>query len=384
MLRLSMLFVLSICCHVSAFASDAIVAYVEATDTTISNVSPTTSYFYDRVLIAGANGAAEKRFLYQFTLSAQPKRVERAYLRLAPLVTVAPTKVTPLDIYIIDKPGFNKYTNWSNQPPVFYRRRINIPAVTEENWYWINIDITGIYRNWQNKVWGDYGLMFVPVDRDNTLDGFASVNHSIVYPPQLRLIYFDFKFPLAGGYRYSKVSGYHFGDHWEGRHALDGVTKLKHTGTDFAAVAGDRVYACAAGYLKEAVVNSTWGGWVVIQHPNFLRSVESRATEGICTTTYMHVIPAANILEALAAGRRDIWIYKGGYIGNIAPGNANFKPHLHFQLRNDRYHSTLSRLGRLPAVSATTPASPRLPEPAWPEKFINPELAINWDYGNFD
>ncbi len=384
MLRFSAVFLVSVGSQLDAMASDAIARYLMVHDTTINNTNPTATYYNERWLVAGANGAAEKRFLIWFNTAIYADRVERAYLRLAPIPTVAPAKVTALDIYIIERPGFGPYTNWSNQPRAFYRRRIEVPAITAENWRWLDIDITGVYRNWQNGTWANYGLMFVPVGRDNTLDGFASEEHSLAYQPQLRLIYFDFAFPLAGGYRNGRVSGYRFGDHWEGRYALDGVTRLRHTGTDFAARAGDPVYACANGYLKEAVLNNTWGGWLVVEHPNSWQSIERAGlTDGICTTTYMHVIPADDILEAVAAGRRDIRIYKGAWIGNIAPGTERFGPHLHFQLRNGAYNPFLSRLGRLPAVSATTPASPNAPEPAWPEKFINPEVAVNWDHGNF-
>jgi murein DD-endopeptidase MepM/ murein hydrolase activator NlpD len=237
---------------------------------------------------------------------------------------------------------------------------------------WFSITITNLYHSWLTQVYPNYGLRLRPwEDRGSFLNAFRSTSYSNPdYRPRLvflgREVDPKFRFPLEGQFGQERVSGYRFGSHWEGKYCTEngeGNIPLLHTGLDLSAKPGDSVYAIDHGRVVYAEINSVWGGYVVIEHDN-----------GRFTSTYTHVLPYSG--EVDPGGK----IAKGDLIGVIAPGNANFNPHLHLQVRVTGFQATLALIGRLPAESCKTQGSPFSPnaDPQFPERFTNPEN-LDWE-----
>lgn len=139
---------------------------------------------------------------------------------------------------------------------------------------------------------------------------------------------------------------------------------------DFSAAPGDLVFAVADGVVRFARQDATWGGYVVLDHDDGY------------TTTYTHVIPKDGIELNVTS------FEKGDVIGTVSPGNDNFEPHLHFQLRNVPFHAQKINsvlVGRLPEGSAcdTRERSDGTiqHDPAFPEFFIDPKT-LNWEPSN--
>ncbi|MBI2482352.1 MAG: M23 family metallopeptidase [Candidatus Vogelbacteria bacterium] len=366
-------------CPAVSWATDSIQTLPTAVDTFVYSIDSEESFNRNQSLVCGVIDGGEYRFLIDLNTAGQtPKQIALAELWLAPYI-MPEFSITPMGMYVIQDDWRDTSVTWSNQPRAFFRREVEIPTLTETDWRWVSINFSLVYRYWKQGVWADYGLEFRPIDRDHTFNGFASLDYRNPwmsdYHPRLRLIYFEFQFPLSGGYANAQVSGYNFGDHWEDRYGLDGQTRLLHTGVDFRATAASKVFACANGYVKMATLNKANGGWVVVEHPNSFnnrfREVPTPGVNATVTTTYMHVIP----LDGLVVGSR---VYRGQLLGTIWEGNSQTRPHLHFQLRYAPFSGEFSYFGRLPERSVVTLAHPTVAEPAFPEFFIDPKF-INWD-----
>lgn len=168
------------------------------------------------------------------------------------------------------------------------------------------------------------------------------------------------RFPLAGRYNASRISGHDYNVQWRSKTCVDGITPLLHTGVDFDARAGDSVYAVADGVVKYAQIDVKWGGYVVLEH------------DGTTTTTYTHVIPY-NIFEG------DMMV-KGRQIATISLGNANFNPHLHFQWREASFDINMTLRGRLPKSSCVVADSPYpQPEPAFFQGRFRDPKTLDWE-----
>ncbi len=149
--------------------------------------------------------------------------------------------------------------------------------------------------------------------------------------------------PVSGNIKNRTVTGYSFGSNWyEGY--CNGLVK-KHTGVDVESYVGEPVYAAYDGWVKVAQTNSTWVGFVTIDH--------APTHTFLLTTVYWHINPAVSA---------NTWVNKGsliGYVGYLASGT-----HFHFGVREAAY-SNASNVGALPQTACGG-------YPAFPSSFINP------------
>jgi hypothetical protein len=145
--------------------------------------------------------------------------------------------------------------------------------------------------------------------------------------------------------RARKEKGYYaFGSRWD----PDNVGRTdKHTGTDWPAQVGAKVFAAEAGKVVKV-------GMVGEQHPEWAEYV--LIDHGAYTTCYMHINPSVSIGESPT---------KGNAIGTIAD-IKKWPIHLHFHVRYAPYDPSRSSKGNL------TPDK-------FPEKFIDPETDIQYE-----
>src|SRR3989344_5105054 len=227
---------------------------------------------------------------------------------------------------------------------------------------WFAIDVTDYARShWQNNPsqnhgfclivngWSEYTFASTSAAREECRPQLVVIKGEAPAPEPLH-------FPLAGRYSPNRPGGYRFGDWWEQLTCLSGE-KLLHTGTDFAAEAGDAVYAVADGEVAYAGVSEKWGGYVVVAHEN-----------DSWTSTYTHVVPEVTTGQTVERGQK---------LGTIYPATA-WRPHLHFQVRNAPLFITWSLVGRLPKNNACVVPPERGEEPAFPERFLDSE-ELYWD-----
>lgn len=229
--------------------------------------------------------------------------------------------------------------------------------------YWFRLDITELYRDWQNGTVANYGLMLTDANFFNKFV-FASADNA---DPQLRprLVITTktaeptLRFPLDGVYADERITGYNFGDWWEESYCADGKTPLRHTGIDLRVSPDDPVYAVSDGEIVYASLSDKWGGYVVTAH------------NGEWGSTCAHAIPKVVKGQLVKRGDR---------IAVAASGNGNFTPHLHLQIWLAPYDLRLVLIGRLPDESCRIKNSPFQPEndPSFPDKFIDPKC-LNWE-----
>lgn len=257
-------------------------------------------------------------------------------------------------------------------PPTETNETINWELGSDEqNYYLLSLELTELYRDWQNGTRINYGLMLGEMGGLFNFFILAGPEYpDPSYRPYLRFTTKPteptLKFPLDGVYDRSRITGYDFGKWWEEGYCLDGKTPLRHTGIDLHALPEDPVYAVSDGEVMYALPSDKWGGYVVLEHG------------GEWTSTYTHVIP---MVSEFTEGIRTE-VTRGEQIATIAFGNTNFKPHLHFQVRLATFTSgkLVTRIGRLPEKSCQVKNSPFQPEndPAFPEKFLDPKC-LDWE-----
>lgn len=206
--------------------------------------------------------------------------------------------------------GTNGYTR-ENQTPTsdlsdFIRANRDVKATYTENW---------------SGAWG-----FDSVTANDVL--LSGIGTALAHP----------KWPLTGT-KASRTILANFGVTWSYEECPSGISK-KHAGLDIGATANETVYAAAAGVVKAAQTDATWGGWVTIEHP------------GPFTTVYWHITPSVYVNDN---------VVKGQAIGTVV--NYGGPVHLHFGWRNSS-HSNTSNRGALPVSSCS-------PDPAHPENFID-------------
>ncbi|HEY4476471.1 MAG TPA: peptidoglycan DD-metalloendopeptidase family protein [Candidatus Paceibacterota bacterium] len=246
-------------------------------------------------------------------------------------------------------------------------------GLSSSNWwsddeinYWLRLDITTLYQDWRAGEFANYGLMIDEAGFFNKLIFASADNADSQIRPRLIVTTKaqtpTLRFPLTGSYTEERISGYDFGDWWRESYCLDDKTPLRHTGIDLRAAVGNVVYAVSDGKVAYASLSDKWGGYVVLEHDNKWIS------------TYTHVIP--DVSEKQTVARSDP-------IAAIAYGNANFDPHLHFQVRYTPFKISelrLSLIGRLPNESCFVKDSPFLPEadPKFPKDFLDPKC-LDWE-----
>lgn len=90
-----------------------------------------------------------------------------------------------------------------------------------------------------------------------------------------------------------------------------------HTGTDFAAQAGEEVHACANGLVQETYTDSMMGNVITIEHGDYLFSY--------CGVGENFLVKPGDVVT------------KGQTIGTVTavPSEAADQPHLHLEVRRD-------------------------------------------------
>jgi len=243
----------------------------------------------------------------------------------------------------------------------------------ENEYDWFSLDITELYRDWQNSVSANHGLKLKDVNLFSLLI-FAGADHP---DPTLRprliitagTVRPTLRFPLDGGYEAAetrrRAKGYYdFGSWWK-KLRCDGTDKppsprLRHTGVDWPAAVGDPVYAVYDGVVRYAETHPTDGGFVVLEH------------DGQWTSIYTHVIPSVTEFTygQPTTSRR------GEQIGAIARHTLP-NPHLHFQVRVLPFEEPWARLGRLPEEECFAVRT-EIMEREFPEKFVDPKC-LDWE-----
>jgi len=151
-----------------------------------------------------------------------------------------------------------------------------------------------------------------------------------------------------------------FGDIWDSGECPIGTDKI-HSGTDFKALLGDRVYAAEAGVVVWQTTNDRWGGWVVIEH--------NQGKPNAFTTLYMHVIPDPLTIGDTSKPNQSV--LRNQFIGKIAPLSTG--PHLHFGIRLAPFVVLKNYLASAGALPVKTCGKYQ----AFPENFSDPTL---WKY----
>lgn len=100
-------------------------------------------------------------------------------------------------------------------------------------------------------------------------------------------------------------------------HPVTGVRKL-HTGTDFAARSGTRIYAVADGRVASAGAASGYGNLILIEHTVGGRRVASG---------YAHMYASGIHVK------RGQTVTAGQHIGDVGSSGYSTGPHLHFEIR---------------------------------------------------
>ena len=291
----------------------------------------------------------------KFDISKQPSYVTSAVMWMYSPLTVQ--KQTSMTVYLLTTP-WNEKTTTLNDPLQGYNVG-TVHAPIPGSWYGLGIE--GAYDYWKSGQ-PNNGFCFVPTDVNNKWNTFYSSDYwDATYRPKLVLTYIKLKYPLANATR-PNVGGYRFGDQWiindNKGFALDGKTRVFHTGIDLVARAGDNVYSSANGTVKYAALdNNGWGGYVVME-----QQLEDGKKYTIC---YMHVLPSV---------QTGICLPKGGYIGKVAYLSSG--SHLHFQIRLHEYDNSTQtvtdRRGALPEKALTGFV-------AFPEYFVDPLKVVVWE-----
>lgn len=104
-----------------------------------------------------------------------------------------------------------------------------------------------------------------------------------------------------------------------GERELDGVVGF-HSGIDIAGNYGDAVYAIADGEVFECGVDSGYGNYIKIRHP-----------ENGITTLYGH-------LQSISVNQGQS-VTKGAVIGTVGSTGRSSGPHLHLEVRDGQNHT---------------------------------------------
>lgn len=151
--------------------------------------------------------------------------------------------------------------------------------------------------------------------------------------------------PLQGNFLNRTINS-GFGDNWNNTYWCGYIKK--HTGIDVSAFTGENVYAAYDGYVRRARLDSTWGGYVSIDH--------GPAHTFNLVTTYWHIVPTVS---------EGTWVGTGDKVGEIA--NLGSQTHFHFSTYEGGYNPPTSYAGSLPQTSCNG-------YPAFPSLFKNPMI----------
>lgn len=152
--------------------------------------------------------------------------------------------------------------------------------------------------------------------------------------------------PLSGNIK-SRGLNQAFGVPWSTGITCNGLVKI-HNGIDVQAAKGESVYAAYDGYVRVASLDSSWGGWVTLDH--------GPLHTFLMTTVYWHIIPTVSA---------NTYVTKGQLIGHVA--DLGSITHFHLGIRLANYDNT-SNAGGLPQTDCGG-------YPAFAASFVNP-----WNY----
>jgi murein DD-endopeptidase MepM/ murein hydrolase activator NlpD len=190
--------------------------------------------------------------------------------------------VTPLQ-FCIPNSAWDTTVTW-NMQPTFLGCTGWLTAPSTDSWTgWY---ITSWYQNWQNGVWGKYGMMLNPQYNNNNFDFIRSSRYtSDGYRPILQFDFTppvgmpSFKMPLLGGYLWlltNEVGGYecmgenpwpdttHQGDNY---FSLDfSPTNIKDGGGSYSG--SIPILAAAGGTVYGVGYTASTGYYIILDHGN--------------------------------------------------------------------------------------------------------------------
>jgi hypothetical protein len=158
------------------------------------------------------------------------------------------------------------------------------------------------------------------------------------------------QFPLLGTLANRKLTHFYWDDTWTLGQCPTGTYK-KHAGVDLSATYGESVNAAHAGTVKIIFTG---------QHSEWADAIVIESSDGQFTTVYWHVTKYGTLAV-------NDTVIKGQQIATVADLSSN--THFHFGIRLAPYSDPESYAGALPVADGCGYL-------AFPEKFIDPEIAI--------
>lgn len=266
--------------------------------------------------------------------------------------------VTPFQ-FCIPNSSWNAAVTWGTQPSLLGCTGVFTAPSTDS---WWGVYITPWYQNWQNGIWGKYGLMLNPQYNNNNFDFIRSPKYtSDGYRPILQFDFtptFEMRMPLPGNLSWAvttEVGGWDsIGDWYDSAH--DGTNyfsidfswrnKDANGNTVYFETSNIPVIAATGGKVVFARGGDTAGNpngfYVVIDH-----DYDGNLDTGF-STRYLHLKFWPSVTEGSNVAQGDILGYMGS-TGKDASGNpTSTGTHLHFGVRyNNDGSSSRSELTKV-------------------------------------
>lgn len=313
-----------------------------------------TSAQHDNRLRVGGWGD-EYDALLRFNLSGMPQAANQAVIWLYSINDGGTP--TYIQWYALSGQWHSSSVSWSTQPAGISIGYTQPP--TPGTWY--GIDVTAQYNAWRNAISSplNYGFKLRPYQTNNNFSSFYSSTQGGGYGPWLHVVYtpqandnvLKLKWPLGAVNPSHTISGYYFGGAWGVGQAYCVGQPMSHAGVDFAASAGNSVYAVEDGNVREVINSSSWGHAIVTEHTS--------PSGGKYTVVYWHVNPVSD----LPTSSGNNFVPKGMQIATVA--DLGSETHLHIGIRMGAYDGTYSDKGALPTGYCSELTT-------FPENFINP------------
>lgn len=278
--------------------------------------------------------------------------------------------------FYLPRASWSESVRWDTKPSSTYWAYGTIQENYAEDWIGYNLE--SIYETLRSSGRG----VRITAGYKESFEVTSSSSSDWHYRPELA-VEFDFPalvYPVAkkvgsswvkDNFDWTKINSYGsggaFGDHWENSYAVDGNTRLLHTGIDLHASAGTPIYAMHKGTIYNLTNAGSDGYFMSIRYP--------LGGNYYVTSTYHHTIPEVSNGASVDANQRVATVY------NLATG-----PHLHVQIRfgDDKEPDSgynIVPIGRLPEKKMDTPKRTGGTTgvlPAFPDFFIDPEYDVNW------
>jgi len=225
--------------------------------------------------------------------------------------------------FYLPNTSWSESVRWDTKPGSTYWAFGTIPKDYAEDW--VGYNLKPIYDTLRSNGRG----VRITTGYKESFQVTSSSGSDWYYRPELA-VEFDFPalvYPVAkwssgrwvkDNFDWTKINAYGsggaFGDHWENSYAVDGSTRLLHTGIDLRASVGTPVYAMHSGIVYNFTNAGTDGYFVSIQY--------SMVGNYYVTSTYHHIAPEVSNGTSVTAGQR---------IGTVF--NLGTRTHLHAQIR---------------------------------------------------